>query len=124
MRTTMTRVITSVVILPGAMMTAAEAAKAESFDATAEIACAQEVGEELRACEAAVSRADGIVTVKVTFPNGFTRVLLFDDGVFLRGNPTMSGVGTDTDWTLSDGMYLIRVDDQQYRIPEALVLGE
>jgi hypothetical protein len=35
----------------------------------------------------------------------------------------MSGVGTDTDWSLAAGMYSIRVDDQRFELPEALVVG-
>jgi len=35
----------------------------------------------------------------------------------------MSGVGTDTEWHLSDGIYFIRVDDQRFELPEALVFG-
>ena len=60
----------------------------------------------------------------VTFPNGFSRMLMFADGEFLRGNATMSGVGTDTEWYLSDGIYFVRVDDQRFELPEALVFGE
>ncbi|NNF92456.1 MAG: hypothetical protein HKM96_13790, partial [Boseongicola sp.] len=62
--------------------------------------------------------------VVVTFPNGFARTLTFDGGDFVRGNATMSGVGTDTDWRLSDGTYFVRVDDQRYELPAALVFGE
>jgi len=36
----------------------------------------------------------------------------------------MSGVGTDTEWSVSDEMYRIRVDDQRFEVPEALVWGE
>ncbi|MEM9427335.1 MAG: hypothetical protein AAGA06_11610 [Pseudomonadota bacterium] len=96
-------------------------AKAGDFDASMEIACAQEVGETLNPCKASVARVDAAAVVVVTFPNGFKRVLMFDEGAFLRGNTTMSGVGTDTDWTLSDGLYRVRVDDQQFEIPEALI---
>ncbi len=49
---------------------------------------------------------------------------MFSDGDFLRGNATMSGVGTDTDWQLSRGLYHVRVDDQRFEIPEALVTGD
>ena len=76
-------------------------------------------------CAAAVARAsDSAAAVVVTFPNGFARTLIFDDGVFVRGNPTMSGVGTDMEWHLSDSMYFVRVDDQRFELPEALVFGE
>ena len=73
---------------------------------------------------AQVARSEGAAAaVVVTFPNGFAGMLTFDDGTFLRGDATMSGVGTDTDWTLSDGTYRVRVDDQRFELPEALVSG-
>lgn len=100
-------------------------ARSGDFDATAEVPCAQEQGQALGTCKAGVARADpSDVAVVVTFPNGFARTLTFADGRFLRGNATMSGVGTDTDWQLSNGTYFIRVDDQRFELPKALVLGD
>ncbi|MBT8418935.1 MAG: hypothetical protein KJO42_15975 [Silicimonas sp.] len=128
MRRTLTVVLFGAAILPGAAagqdITAIERAKAADFDMKGEIACAQEVGEAMGACRAAVARAGGAAAVVVTFPNGFARTLTFDGGDFVRGNATMSGVGTDTDWSLSDGTYFVRVDDQRYEVPAALVFGE
>lgn len=100
---------------------ATKRAKAKDFDATATVQCAQEVGQALGPCAAAVAQANGSAAVVVTFPNGFARTLTFSDGAFLRGNATMSGVGTDTDWHLSNGTYQIRVDDQRFDLPETLV---
>lgn len=105
-------------------MAATKRAKSGSFDAGGDIACAQEVGEELGSCTAKVSRDGTAAVVVVTFANGFSRMLTFEDGAFLRGNTTMSGVGTDTEWTLEDGLYRIRVDDQRFDIPETLIVGE
>lgn len=107
----------------GDPMEATKRVRAGTFDASAEVRCAQEVGQALGPCVADVARVDGSAAVRVTFPNGFTRVLTFDDGAFLRGNATMSGVGTDTDWRLDAGVYYIRVDDQRFEISEALVFG-
>ena len=98
-------------------------AKSQDFDITATVPCAQERGQALDTCDAAVARVDGSAAVVVTFYNGFARTLTFSNGAFLRGNATMSGVGTDTDWQLKDGVYHIRVDDQRFDIPEALVSG-
>jgi hypothetical protein len=105
------------------IMTANQRAKSGDFDAMEEVRCAQEVGQSLGTCGASVARVGGSVAVVVTFPNGFARTLMFSDGKFLRGNATMSGVGTDTDWHLSDGIYDVRVDDQCFKLPEVLVFG-
>ncbi len=61
--------------------------------------------------------------MRVQFANGFRRDLTFAQGMFIRGNATMSGVGTDTDWILEDGTHIIRVDDQRYLLPDALLVG-
>ncbi|MEL6464639.1 MAG: hypothetical protein AAFQ58_06690 [Pseudomonadota bacterium] len=117
--------VLALVMLPAAahadVTTATKRAKAKEFDAMATIRCAQEVRQALALCEASVALADGSAAVLVTFPNGFARTLTFSDGAFLRGDATMSGVGTDTEWQLSDGLYQIRVDDQRFEIPETLV---
>ncbi len=99
-------------------------AKSGNIDARGDVQCAQEVGQSLGGCTAKVARAGASAAVVVTFPNGFSRILMFSDGRFLRGNATMSGVGTDTDWSLTEGVYLVRVDDQRFEIPETLVIGE
>ena len=100
-------------------------ARRRDYDASGEIACAQNEGESLGQCKAGVARSGGgDATVIATFSNSFTRELYFTHGEFTRGNSTMSGVGTDTDWRFEDGLYVIRVDDQRYEIPKAFVLGE
>lgn len=116
------------VALPGTVngdtVAAKDRARSGSFDARGEIGCAQEVGQSLGTCSTAVARVAGSAAVVVTFTNGFARTLLFSDGEFLRGNATMSGVGTDMDWRLSRGVYHVRVDDQRFEIPYALVIGD
>ena len=111
------------VLLLGATDIRVEAeAEKSPRDAPVSIACAQEQGEALGTCTYRVKQnKNGKTTVTVRFPNGFKRKLFFRDGKFLKGSATMSGVGTDTDWTLKDGAHTIRVDDQRYEIPDALV---
>lgn len=107
----------------GDVATATRLAKSGSFVVQSPVNCAQEVGQSFGTCTARVARAGAASAVVVKFPNGFARTLSFDGGDFLRGNATMSGVGTDTQWSLSDGMYSIRVDDQRFEIPKTLVDG-
>ncbi len=86
------------------------------------IACAQETGEALGQCTYRVKRDDkGKTTVTVAFANGFKRKLFFKDDKFVKASVTMSGTGTDTDWSLKDGTHKIRVDDQRYVIPDSLI---
>lgn len=89
------------------------------------IACAQERGEALGQCTYRIKRdQSGKTTVTVAFANGFKRGLFFKDGKFLKASVTMSGVGTDTDWTLADGTHMIRVDGQRYEVPDTLIAGD
>ena len=88
------------------------------------IACSQETGESLGQCSYSVKRdKTGKDTVTVAFANGFKRRLFFKDGKFLKANATMSGTGTDTEWSLKDGTHRVRVDDQRYEVPDTLIAG-
>ena len=100
-------------------------ARKRGFDAMGSIACAQEQGQALGTCGAAVARSGGgDATVVATFPNGFARQLYFVQGEFVSASATMSGVGTDTDWRLENGFHVIRVNDQRYELPDVLVFGD
>ncbi|MET1415469.1 hypothetical protein ABVF61_24570 [Roseibium sp. HPY-6] len=92
------------------------------FDAEVTIACAQERGQALGTCSAAVSRdVGGDATIVVTFANGFERKLYFVHGEFVRASATMSGVGRDIDWRLQNGVHMVRVDDQRFELPDPFV---
>ncbi|MEP4365087.1 MAG: hypothetical protein ABJQ53_17100 [Roseibium sp.] len=95
------------------------------FDAKGRISCAQEQGQTMGKCRVAIARGvGGDATAVVTFLNGFSRKLTFVHGEFMKANSTMSGSGTDTDWSLTDGLHSIRVDDQRYELPDSLIFGE
>jgi hypothetical protein len=103
----------------------AHRARKGDFDASQTIRCAQIRGQELTTCTAGAARAGGgDATLVATFSNGFARTLYFVHGEFVRANTTMSGVGTDTDWEIIDGLHLIRVDDQRFELPDALIFGD
>jgi hypothetical protein len=94
-------------------------------DTPTSIACAQERGEPLAQCSYSIKRDEtGKTTVTVVFANGFKRRLFFKDGKFVKASVTMSGVGTDTDWSLKDGRHMIRVDGQRYEVPDTLIAGD
>lgn len=128
MRAAFPLVLIATAMLPGNasgdIVKAAQRAKSGVFDAKGDVRCAQEVWQSLGMCSAAVARADGSAAVIVTFSSGFARMLIFSDGEFLRGNATMSGVGTDAEWHIMDGTYHVRVDDQRFEVPKALVAGK
>ena len=89
------------------------------------IACAQERGESLGRCTYRIEPGEkGRITLTVIFANGFKRKLFFENGEFLKASVTMSGVGTDTDWSLEDGTHRVRVDGQRYEVPDTLIAGD
>lgn len=99
-------------------------AKKGDFNAKAEIPCAQIEGQDLGICLASAAQSGGgDATIVITFSNGFKRTLFFVNGRFTRANATMSGVGTDTDWYVENGTFVIRVDDQRFKLPVDLTLG-
>jgi len=101
----------------------AKRARKGKFDGRDTIPCAQISGEAMGECSALIARSDGgDATIVVTFSNGFKRSLYFAHGRFISANATMSGVGTDTDSSLKDGLHFIRVDDQRYEIPDTFIL--
>ena len=86
------------------------------------IACSQDTDTPLDQCSYQIKRDEnGKTTVTVVFANSFKRKLYFEDGKFLKANVTMSGVGTDTDWSLEGGTHLIRVERQRYEVPSTLI---
>lgn len=116
-------ICTCATILLGAVGASAEQPANENSPNT--LSCAQERGEALGQCSYRVKRGDkGEATVTVAFANGFQRRLFFRDGSFLKASVTMSGVGTDMDWSLEDGTYMISVDGQRYEVPESLLAGD
>ncbi len=95
------------------------------FDASGHIPCAQIQGQPMGKCAFGVARGTGgDATVVVTFPNGFKRKLFFTHGVFIRADSSMSGAGFDTDWRTKGNLHIIRVDDQRYELPDAVILGD
>ncbi len=97
----------------------------KDFDASGTITCAQERGQALGPCKAAVARSPGgDATIIATFPNGFARKLYFMHGEFTSASATMSGVGKDTEWRLENGTHHFRVDDQRFEVSDAFVFGE
>jgi len=94
------------------------------FDATGTIPCAQYRGQPMTACEYGVARAGGgYATVVIKKPDSINRAIFFR-----MGQPT----GADT--SEADGypvfradkendLHIIRVGDERYEIPDAVILG-
>lgn len=99
---------------------------ATKFNATAAVPC-QNVGGSSPTCDAGVIRSSDQIAVEIKLPDGMTRVLLFDPkGKFIThasaqadGSAALqSSARRESDWTI------VTVGREQYRIPDAFVLGD
>jgi hypothetical protein len=103
---------------------ASERAGRGHFDATGKIPCAQHSGQPMGQCEFGVAReGGGNATVVVTRPDGRTRAIFFVNGRANSADTSQAdGYGEFSARRESD-LNLIRVGDERYEIPDAVVHG-
>lgn len=94
------------------------------YDAKGSIPCAVSKGQPMGECDFGVARAGGgYATVVVTRPNGNPRIIYFQ-----LGKPIGAGI-SEADYpgefsTRKEGdLNFIRIGDERYEIPDAVVLG-
>ena len=94
------------------------------FDATGQLPCARHHGQPMTQCEFGVARAGGgYATVVVKHPDGRTRAIFFRMGKPI-GADTSQADGYGKFRTSKEGdLNLVRVGDERYEIPDAVVLG-
>lgn len=93
------------------------------FDATGQIPCAQYAGQPLTQCDFGVARAaGGGATVAVTKPDGRTRAIFFSNGIAIGADTSEADFGEFSASRDSD-LNLIRVGDEHYEIPDAVIFG-
>ena len=94
------------------------------FDATGTIPCAQSLGQPTAPCEFGVSRAGGgYATVVITRPNGRPRLIYFRMGIPIGADTSEADPGGRFSWTREGDLNLIRLGEERYEIPDAVVLG-
>jgi hypothetical protein len=93
------------------------------FDATGNIPCAQYRGQPLIQCEFGVARAGGgYATVVINKPDGRTRALYFRLGKPIGADTSEADPGNFSA-TREGDLNFIRVGNERYEIPNAVVLG-
>jgi hypothetical protein len=93
------------------------------FDATGQVPCAQHAGQPLAHCKFGVARAGGgYATVVVTRPDGRTRAIFFAFGVPIGADTSEADPGAFEASRESD-LFFVRVGDERYEIPDALIFG-
>lgn len=94
------------------------------FDAAGTIPCAIGAGAPMTTCAFGVARDDGgNATVVVRKTDGIERALFFSDGKFVSADSSEAGGGFDISSTKDADLHLIRVDNERYEIPDAVILG-
>lgn len=103
---------------------AAERAGRGDFDASGKIPCAQVRGQPMGQCDFAVARGPGgEATVVVTRPDGTTRALVFEGGAFVGADTSRADGDPAYSAAKEAHLFVIRVGDERYEIPEAVVVG-
>jgi hypothetical protein len=95
--------------------------KGTNYHAVGRIPCALDGQSDVEDCEFGVTRGTpGVATIFITVPNGFVRVLAFDNGKVAP----QSGV-TSFSSTREDDNTIVKVNgvDEKYTIPDAVING-
>ncbi len=94
------------------------------FDATGTLPCAQSAGRPMGQCEFSVARArGGNATVVIRKPDGRTRAIFFRMGKPVSADTSQADGYPEFKATREKDLNLIRVGEERYEIPDAVVLG-
>ncbi len=94
------------------------------FDATGSVPCAQSRGQPMSRCEMGVARAGGgDATVVVTKPGGARRALYFQMGTATGADTSQADGYGELRAEKENDLTMIRVGDERYEIPDAVLFG-
>ena len=94
------------------------------FDATGKIPCAQVSGQPMSQCDFGVARAGGgYATVVVTRSDGSKRALFFRMGIPTGADTSQADGYPEFSASRDSDLNLIRVGEERYEIPDAVILG-
>jgi hypothetical protein len=104
---------------PPASVAALRGDPGRPFDATGAVPCAVLRGQPTRECAFGVVRlAPGTANVRVTGSGGAARMIVFEGGI-----PVRSDASAPITFERSADLFLIRIGDERYEIPEAVISG-
>ena len=102
----------------------AERAGQGKFDATGDIPRAQSAGQPMTPCEFGVARAGGsYATVVIKLPDGRTRAIFFRMGKPIGADTSQADGYPEFKAAKENDLNLIRVGDERYEIPDAVIIG-
>lgn len=102
----------------------AAASKGRGFDATGKLPCAAHKGQPMGQCDFAVSRTpNGGASVVITHADGQKRTIHFVGGKATGADVTQADHGLPFSAQREEDLNLIRVGEERYEIPDAVVWG-
>jgi heat shock protein HslJ len=94
------------------------------FDATGNLPCALFVGQPMFQCEFGVARAGGgYATVVIKKPGGRTRAIFFRMGKPIGADTSQADGYPEFRTTKENDLNMIRIGNERYEIPDAVILG-
>lgn len=94
------------------------------FDATGNIPCAQNKGQPMTQCEFSVSRAgSGYATVVIHRQGQSDRVIYFRMGRAIGVSSSEADKAGEFSMTYEHDLHKIKVGDERYEIPDAVIFG-
>ena len=94
------------------------------FDATGKIPCSQSAGEPTMQCPFGVARAGGgYATIVIQKPDGRSRAIFFRMGRPIGADTSQADGYPEFGASKESDLHLIRVGEERYEIPDAVVLG-
>lgn len=94
------------------------------FDAKGLVPCAQHKGQPMTNCEFGVARkGGGYATVVITKPDGVRRAIFFSMGIAVGADTSQADGYPDFSVEKEMDLYLIRIGNERYEIPEAAIFG-
>lgn len=104
--------------------TSAERAGRGDFDATGKIPCAQYRGQPALQCPFSVARGGGgFATVIVTRPDSVDRGIYFVRGQLLGANTSQADGYPAVSGRKESDLNFVKVGDERYEIPDAVIFG-
>ena len=95
------------------------------FDATGKIPCAQVTGQPMSQCEFSVARAGGgYATVVIKRSDGRSRTVFFRMGKAISADTSQADGYPEFRASKEGDLNLIRVGNERYEIPDAVILGD
>jgi hypothetical protein len=94
------------------------------FDAHGQVPCAQGKGKPLGQCPVDIARdPGGTATVKITRPDGRSRIIFFEHGKALGADTSQADGYPEFKVQRKPDLFVIELGAERYEIPDAVVFG-